>query len=495
MHIPSCPTQDEKYSYVNQSRLFYYSFGLTSLLLLCVGTFFFLTLQIALIVYGVIAVFTVFYLLLSYAIGISSKSFDLKAHELMLDTFKQKRPSVDIWIPSCNEPIQILKNTYQYAVHAANYYGNATVWALDDAGRNDVIEACFDAGVNYITRPNKGEMKKAGNLLHAFRNTKAEYYLVLDCDFAPRKDILCEMVPYMYSDDKIAIVQSPQFFSYDDKMSFIEKGAAQVQELFYRMIQMARDYYQAAICVGSCALYRRSAFPNGPYQIGYSEDVHTGWDATTRGYRVKYIPIALAKGTCPDVVDAFFVQQYRWSMGTISLMFNKEFWVKRITVMQRICYLSGGMYYIATAIDAVAFFIPPFLMVYFCPEHLVWYSILFTVPSLLFSTCGMWVWSLFPFGVYSLVARRVSYYAHISAIIDKLRGDLMPWSATGQVKKNNKARFVLSLYELQTVFVSAFLVSGIFINQERIKPLGYLGCLLFLAIHLVVFISYKINRR
>ncbi len=40
-------------------------------------------------------------------------------------------------------------------------------------------------GFKYLSRPNKGEMKKAGNLKYGFERSEGEYIVVFDADFAP----------------------------------------------------------------------------------------------------------------------------------------------------------------------------------------------------------------------------------------------------------------------------------------------------------------------
>ena len=52
---------------------------------------------------------------------------------------------------------------------------------------------------------------------------------------------------------------------------------------------MNRDNFDAAICVGTCGVYRRAALApfGGTAAIGYSEDVHTGFNCTQLGYKVR----------------------------------------------------------------------------------------------------------------------------------------------------------------------------------------------------------------
>ena len=52
----------------------------------------------------------------------------------------------------------------------------------------------------------------------------------------------------------------------------------------------------------------------------HSEDVLTGFDLNGKGWRLRYIPVALSTGNCPDNVLAFLNQQYRWCSGTVGLL-------------------------------------------------------------------------------------------------------------------------------------------------------------------------------
>lgn len=100
----------------------------------------------------------------------------------------------------------------------------------------------------------------------------------------------------MMDDPKIAIIQTPQFFQDRKEHTWVEKGASQVQEMFYRwcqvrglsviehyylltkLSQVNRNKWGASICVGSNAVYRREALieTGGTAEVGASEDVYTG---------------------------------------------------------------------------------------------------------------------------------------------------------------------------------------------------------------------------
>ena len=186
----------------------------------------------------------------------------------------------------------------------------------DDGDRSEVLELATQFGFHYIVRPNRGDPKKAGSLQYAFARTSGDYIVILDADFCPRPDFLRYLVPY-FDDPTIGIVQSPQYFDSGENLNWIERTAGATQELFYRWILPSRDRFDAAVCVGTCALYRREALAaaGGFAQIEHSEDIHTGLQLMEAGYRTRYVPAVVANGLCPSDMAGFLNQQYRGGTG------------------------------------------------------------------------------------------------------------------------------------------------------------------------------------
>jgi cellulose synthase (UDP-forming) len=71
--------------------------------------------------------------------------------------------SVDIFIPTYNEPIEILEKTITGALSVD--YPNFLVWVLDDGRRPWLREFCEQKGVGYLTRGDNLHAK-AGNINH-----------------------------------------------------------------------------------------------------------------------------------------------------------------------------------------------------------------------------------------------------------------------------------------------------------------------------------------
>jgi len=472
MKLPKAPTDTEAVLYVSSGRRFLYSVGAVSTLTLFVAMGAFASSISIFYWYFGYLFMMFFYLSISYAVSFGAREFDLKKHFSILKRKQAaaRKYSIDIYLPSCGEPIEIIENTFNHVEKLVekNKDIDIRVHVLDDKGSLSVSSLADRFSFNYISRPNKGEHKKAGNLRYAFARTSGDFIIIFDADFCPRGDFLENTLPYMLEDTRIAILQTPQFFDTDKKMSWVEYGAGSVQELFYRLIQPARDTYGGAICVGTNALYRRSALEpmGGTALIDYSEDVHTGFYLKREGWKVKYIPIILAKGVCPDTVKSFFTQQYRWAMGSISLFMNSIFWSTKLTIMQRLSYLSGMFYYITTGIGVIMLPIPAILTIWLVPEYVHWYNALFVLPSFFFGTVWMRLWSKQGWNLSGMRVRVVMEWAHLFALYDKIIGTKIPWVPTGAVSKVKRFDDFKRLLLLWKLVSFSMIVGGIFFQIQ-----------------------------
>ncbi len=377
-------------------------------------------------------------------------------------------PSVDVFLPSAGESLAILQNTYRH-VAALDWPGRLTVHVLDDSARDTVAALAARYGFRYRSRPNRGELKKAGNLRYGYENSDGDLIHVFDADFAPRADMTRELAPY-FDDPTVGIVQSPQFFDVQqDHFNWLQRSAGATQEMFYRWIQPARDAVDAAICVGTNAVYRRSALreSGGFAQIGHSEDVHTGVNMAKAGFRTRYVPVNLAKGVCPDNFDGFANQQYRWCTGSMSLLADPDFHRSALTVKQKLCFWTGFLYYITTAIAAFTSQLPGLLMVWCFPEQirpLNYLPLIGTifVWSTLMPRVTDYRWSPAVVRVQMLIG-----FCHALALLDFLRGRTAAWVPTGAAKRTSTAKRVLRLLRVWLITAQLLIWSGIVLAVLR----------------------------
>ncbi|KAF9012615.1 nucleotide-diphospho-sugar transferase [Cyathus striatus] len=440
--LPAPPTDEEKYLYASTRRTPLYLFGTFSFLSVSVGMWFFAISSNMFYWFGVFVALIQIYLTISYVVGYFGKDFDIDEYKKLIaeHSYTSDFPLVDIYLPCCKEPLEVLENTYKYVSKLE--YPNYKVFVLDDGGLDSVKRLAALYNFNYISRDNKPYLKKAGNLRYAFARTDGDFFTIFDADFCPRSDFLMCLLPYMKAHEDIAIVQSPQFFRPSKKHTWVEQGASSTQELFYRIVQVNRDRWEAAICVGSNAIYRRSALleVGGTAEIGHSEDVHTGFYASTRGWRLKYVPLALACGVCPDNPRAFFSQQMRWCSGSTTLLTNPDFWKSKLSIIQKVCYMSGMMYYTAAGLMIFLVPIPGILMLWLKPTLVMWYNFAYAFPSIIYSLIIFRLWSrqMYNFNVNYVFI--IQQYAYFMAVKDRIFGTTANWVPSGDSSSHEKGQ-------------------------------------------------------
>ena len=444
--LPVPPSGKEKYSYVRRhSWILTLSTVLTFPPLVFSQVRLFMDSPWFLLYAPFMALGTLTFLVSLLADGIG-RGFDLAEHRKIVASWLPLwYPSVDVFLPTYGEPIELLRNSWTYvAALRSAYNGKLTPYALDDAASPEVKRLAREFGFAYATRPNRGWYKKSGNLRYGFEISNGEFILLLDADFAPRVDLLDETLPYFALFPEIGIVQTPQYFHVVDQQTWVERGAGAIQELFYRSIQTTRARKEGAICVGSCAVYRRAALEQnaGMSLAEHSEDLHTGFDLYRLGWRLRYLPIALSTGNCPDNIMAFMNQQYRWCSGTMSLLRDGKFWRTRLPMYSRLCYLAGLAGYAYTAVFT---FIAPGLaigMLAFAPGFLLLKNMMYVAPVLFYAGVIYPMWHRSPYRLEAWSVRVLSGWAHVFALWDMLRGRLRGWqpSGTGGRRQDGRRR-------------------------------------------------------
>lgn len=468
MTLPVAPDHREKSSYYGRQHLWFIRLRTVAAISAAVSLSLFSTTSTELWLFWVPLTIFIGYLALTHYCTTRKRRVSHVEHRRKVREWRPAAyPSVDVFLPTCGEDLDVLRNTYRH-VAQLGYRGQVTVWVLDDAARPEVRTLAAQHWFEYRTRPDRGVMKKAGNLKYGFELSKRDLIVIFDADFCPRPDFIDELVPYLDAPD-VAIVQSPQFFDTDKRLGWLQRAAGAVQESFYRWAQVSRDTLGAPICVGTCAIYRRSALERsgGFAQIGHSEDVHTGVNLMKVGYRVVYVPIVLAKGLCPDRLSSFISQQYRWCAGSMSLLRDQKFHDSPLRYRQRMCFFTGFGYYISTAVGVYALSLPTIIMLWFLPDRIQLSNFFWVFPTLALYPIVALVhrtrWTPQTLRVYT-----ISSFAHAAAIWHILRGRTAEWVPSGETRSTSMTSRVTAAMigwsaatnVLMAVGVWQFLASG-----------------------------------
>jgi cellulose synthase (UDP-forming) len=170
-------------------------------------------------------------------------------------------PTIDLFIPTYNEPLAVVQNTVFGAMSIDYPLDKLRIYILDD-GRREEFRAFAEAvGVGYITRDNNLHAK-AGNLNHALSVTNGDLLALFDSDHVPTRAFLQLTVGGFLVDPRLALVQTPHHFYSPDPFERNLRGGTTVPnegQLFYGLIQDGNDLWNASFFCGSCAVMRRSA--------------------------------------------------------------------------------------------------------------------------------------------------------------------------------------------------------------------------------------------
>jgi cellulose synthase (UDP-forming) len=431
--LPSSPGDAEKYGYLDRNLPYLTTILAISGTCLIVSQLRFELQEPALWPFMIFTVSYALYQVVCLPVNFSGRGFDMAAHRALVETWSPAAyPGVDVFLPICGEPVEMLRNTWT-AVCAllAAYPGPIQAYVLDDGPSDEAQDLAASLGLAYIRRPGHRVHKKSGNLRYAFAQTASEFILILDADFVPRADLLAETLPYM-DDPDLAIVQTPQFFRESPDQSWLENAAGSVQEVFYRAIQVGRDRFGAAACVGTSAVYRRTALEaqGGAALIPYAEDVHTGLNVMRDGWSIRYVPIVLSTGICPNRMDAFVRQQYRWCAGNVGIVCSRRLWTVRMSLGARLTFVSGFFYYVYTAL--LVFFGPllPVIMLTFLPGQIRLRNFVILLPAFVTGAVLYPLWHHARYGPSTWPLGIARGWAHVFSLWDGARGRQMSWHPT-----------------------------------------------------------------
>ena len=282
---------------------------------------------------------------------------------------KSHLPSVDIFIPSYDEPEDLLSITLMAALQVRYPAHLLNVYLLDDGGtvqkrqqsnseraqvaqqRHVSLQAlCARIGCHYRTRE-KNEHAKAGNINAALDSSSGELLLILDADHVPTVDFLENTVGFYLKDPKLFLVQTPHYFVSPDP---IEKNLGTFgtmpseNEMFYSVIQPGLDSWNAAFFCGSAALMRRSmVIENGGISgISITEDAETALDLHSKGYHSVYIDRAMISGLQPDTFSSFILQRLRWAQGMVQIFLLKNPLRRTgLSLTQKLGYTSNMLFW------------------------------------------------------------------------------------------------------------------------------------------------------
>lgn len=291
-------------------------------------------------------------------------------------------PTVDILIPSYNEPIDMLSITLAAALNMIYPTHLRTVVLCDDGGtdqrcnsdnpelaeksqkrRAELQALCAELGAKYSTRA-RNEHAKAGNMSAALEDLDGELVVVFDADHVPTRDFLARTVGYFNEDPKLFLVQSPHFFINPDPIQRNLELSPQCppeNEMFYTEVHRGLDRWGGAFFCGSAAVLRRAALDSVGGFAGetITEDAETALEIHAAGWTSLYVNRAMIAGLQPETFATFIEQRGRWASGMMQmLMLKNPLFRKGLTLPQRMCYINSMSFWVFPIIRLTYIYAP-----------------------------------------------------------------------------------------------------------------------------------------
>jgi cellulose synthase (UDP-forming) len=152
-----------------------------------------------------------FYAFATLALGYFQTLRPLRRPPVPLMGNPENWPTVDVFIPTYNEPLDVVRSTILGA-QALDYPAHKfRVFVLDDGRRKEFAEFAAWVGVEYITRTNNAHAK-AGNINHALGRSSGECVAIFDSDHIPTRSFLKTTLGWFQRDPQLGMVQTPHHF-------------------------------------------------------------------------------------------------------------------------------------------------------------------------------------------------------------------------------------------------------------------------------------------
>ncbi|HFV3995888.1 TPA: UDP-forming cellulose synthase catalytic subunit [Escherichia coli] len=302
------------------------------------------------LVCGLILLFAETYAWIVLVLGYFQVVWPLNRQPVPLPKDMSLWPSVDIFVPTYNEDLNVVKNTIYASLGIDWPKDKLNIWILDDGGREEFRQFAQNVGVKYIARTTH-EHAKAGNINNALKYAKGEFVSIFDCDHVPTRSFLQMTMGWFLKEKQLAMMQTPHhFFSPDPFERNLGRFRKTPNEgtLFYGLVQDGNDMWDATFFCGSCAVIRRKPLDEigGIAVETVTEDAHTSLRLHRRGYTSAYMRIPQAAGLATESLSAHIGQRIRWARGMVQIFrLDNPLTGKGLKFAQRLCYVNakGGL--------------------------------------------------------------------------------------------------------------------------------------------------------
>jgi len=267
-------------------------------------------------------------------------------------------------------------------------------WVLDEGDSRDVRELCYRLGARHFSRKGLAKYQtgygpfaartKHGNYnawLDAVGFASYDVVVSFDPDHVPATAYLERVLAY-FADSSVGYVQPPQAY-YNQRASFIARGAAEETYAYYSSIQMANYTLGHPIVTGCHTAHRVTALKSvGGFAPHEADDLLITLLYRAAGWRGVYVPEILARGLTPVDWKGYLAQQRRWARSVLDVKFRAyPRLAPSLPWRERVLGLMHGVYYLRSTGNVLGLVALLFLLVSGrAPQVLSWTGAGYALP-------------------------------------------------------------------------------------------------------------------
>ncbi len=279
--------------------------------------------------------------------------------------------AVTTFVPGA-ESLQMLEETLRAMI--AMDYPHET-WVLDEGDNPAVKDLCKNLGAYHFSRKDRPEYQtesgtfeartKHGNYnswLYEIGFERYDIIAAFDPDHIPEKNFITESLGY-FNDPKVGYVQAAQVY-YNQKASFIARGAAEETYAYYSSTQMFCYAMGYPIVTGCHTTHRVSSLREaGGFAAHDADDLLITLLYRTSGWKGVYIPKILARGLTPVDWNSYLGQQFRWARSVLDIKFRiHPKMLGKLQFKETVVSLLHGYYYLQGATTLILLLLLAYLL-------------------------------------------------------------------------------------------------------------------------------------
>lgn len=169
--------------------------------------------------------------------------------------------------------------------------------------------------VHVVRRENRNGYK-AGALQESLSKCKGEFIAVFDADFRPEPSFLKRLLP-SFENPKVGLVQA-RWGHANKAQNFLTRTQSFLLDTYFNVEQAGR--YNGGLLTNFCGtagIWRKASIEEAGGWDGkvLSEDLDISYRVQLKGWKMVYDAETIVPAELPSVMEAFKVQQARWTKG------------------------------------------------------------------------------------------------------------------------------------------------------------------------------------